>query len=52
MRPEDYVAVAYDVVEEEPMWPQDNVAAAHGIAVRQVVAAHGVAEVEPVRPDK
>jgi hypothetical protein len=23
-----------------------------GVAVRQVVAAHGVAEVEPLRPDK
>jgi hypothetical protein len=27
------------------------VAAEHGVAVRQVVPAHGMAEVEPVRPD-
>jgi lipoate-protein ligase B len=30
------------------MWPQDNIVAASGVALRQVVAAHGVAEVEPV----
>jgi hypothetical protein len=35
MRPEDEVAATYDVVEVELMWPQDNVAAAHGVVVRK-----------------
>jgi hypothetical protein len=45
---EDDVATAYDVLKVELMWPQDNVAVAHDVAVRQVLAVHGVAEVEPV----
>jgi hypothetical protein len=48
MQQENDVAVAHGVLEVKLMWPQDNIVAVHGVALRQVLAAHGVAEVGPV----